>query len=272
MMLRGQTDLVAVVVGGFYNPFHTITLESFARALASVGKRPLLVQVESDRALDEAVGDLVELRVAGVLSALSVSSHDVAAELDRHRLPIVTLNSAIETDWIRVVSSDNAGAGAQAARRLHDAGARRFAWIVGPAEAIAHSQRARGFIEELNRLSMVDVTGAYGNYSYDWGWAMGEQLLKGSERPDGIFCANDMIAMGFMDSWAAKGGLRAPHDFRIIGYDNIPAAAWPGYALTSFDQNTDRMAQIGVQTLLDFSSSKNGTRVVPPTLVNRRTA
>lgn len=271
MMLRGQSDLVAVVVGGFYNPFHTITLEAFTRALAAVGKRPLLVQVESDRALDEAVGELVGLRVDGVLSALSITSDAVAAELDRHRLPIVTLNSAIESDWVRVISSDNRDAGAQAAITLHEAGASRFAWIAGPLEAIAHRHRAEGFMEALSGLGCTALHGEHGDYSYEWGREMGHRMLQGPERPDGIFCANDMIAMGLMDVWA-EAGLYAPGDFRIIGYDNIPTAGWSRYNLTSFDQNADHMARLAVERLRDFRGGRVEAPVVAPDLVRRNSA
>jgi DNA-binding LacI/PurR family transcriptional regulator len=126
IMRRGKSGIVAVVVGGFYNPFHTMTLESFTRALTSAGRQVMLVQVESDRDLDEAVGDLVALNIDGVVSALSISSSEVAAVLDRHRLPIVTLNSAIESEWVRAVNSDNKETGRQAARTLHASGSQEF--------------------------------------------------------------------------------------------------------------------------------------------------
>lgn len=268
MMRKGSSGIVAVVVGGLYNPFHAMTLASFNRALKAAGKQTLLVQVESDRDLDEAVEDLVGLRIDGVLSALSLSSRNIATALDRHRLPIVTLNSPVESDWVRVISSDNVRAGRHAARLLVESGSRRCAWIMGPAQAPGHTGRAKGFVEALRASGITEVSGAHGDYSYAWGREEAGRLLERKERPDGIFCGNDMIAAGVIDRWA-QAGLSAPCDFRIIGYDDIPMAGWAHYDLTSFNQDSDAMAMLAVEMLEHFGEQAQ-EHLVEPLLVRRR--
>jgi hypothetical protein len=47
MMLAGRTGFVAVIVGGLYNPFHTLALEAFLRAIEDTGRQALVVQVVS---------------------------------------------------------------------------------------------------------------------------------------------------------------------------------------------------------------------------------
>jgi LacI family transcriptional regulator len=98
---------------------------------------------------------------------------------------------------------------------------------------------------------------------------MGERLLAETERPDGIFCANDVMAAGFMDLWQERVGLRAPRDYRIIGFDNTPIAAWSNYSMTSFDQDVDRMARIAVDMLCNFETTRDADRVVRANLVMR---
>jgi len=269
IMRSGKSGIVAVVVGGLYNPFHTMTLEAFTRALKAAGKQTLLVQVDSDRDLDEAVNELVALRIDGVLSALSLSSRAMATELDRHRLPIVVLNSPFESEWVRVVSSDNRGAGQRAAELLVHTGCRRPAWIVGPAEAPGHAERAEGFVATLNAVGMLDVAGLHGQYGYEWGRDAASSLLERTHRPDGLFCGNDLIAAGVIDRWA-EAGLTAPRDFRIIGYDDVPTAAWAHYQLTSFDQDVDRMATLAVELLENRPGIQQTPLIVRPHLIRRR--
>ncbi|MDG2515690.1 LacI family DNA-binding transcriptional regulator [Sphingobium yanoikuyae] len=268
IMRRGKSGIVAVVVGGFYNPFHTMTLESFTRALTSAGRQVMLVQVESDRDLDEAVGDLVALNIDGVVSALSISSPEVAAVLDRHRLPIVTLNSAIESEWVRAVNSDNKETGRQAARTLHASGSQEFASVMGPIDTLSHSARPEGFTEVLRKLGIVKVEALHGGYDYGWGREAGSLLLAQPRRPDGVFCGNDLIAAGIIDLWA-EHGLHAPDDFRIIGCDNIPFAAWPAYDLTSFDQRSDDMASFAIDALCRTDAAPLKRMIVPTALVRR---
>jgi DNA-binding LacI/PurR family transcriptional regulator len=268
IMRRGRSGIIAVVVGGLYNPFHTMTLEAFSRTLKAAGKQVMLVQVDSDRDLDEAVGDLVALSIDGVVSALSVSSSDVAAVLDRHRLPIVTLNSAVTSDWVRPINSDNENTGRQAAALLHANGSRRFASVMGPGETLSHSARPAGFAAALRTLGIARVEALHGGYDYDWGREAGARLLALPDRPDGIFCGNDLIAAGIVDQWAERD-LVASRDYRIIGCDNIPLAALPPYDLTTFDQRSDDMAAAAMAALNRETTAAAIQTIVAASLVRR---
>lgn len=267
MMVTGRSGFVALVVGGFYNPFHTATLEAFSRALRAVGKQVMLVHVESDRALDATVDELAGYRVDGVVSALSVASPEVAAALSAHRIPIVTLNSGITSDWIRTVQSDNAGAGEAAARLLHARGGRRFAYV--GADSLASRDREAGFRRGLASLGVDAVRVLSSNLDHDGGYAAGRVLLDAGDRPDAIFCVNDLTAIGVIDALRIEAGLSCPADALIIGYDDIPAASWPGYALTTFDQQVDAMAARAV-ALLDMTPDRAVRKqAIPFRLVER---
>ena len=268
IMRRGKSGIVAVVVGGLYNPFHTMTLEAFTRALTAVGKQVMLVQVDSDRDLDEAVGDLVSLNIDGVLSALSVSSGDVAAVLDRHRLPIVTLNSAIASEWVRPVNTDNDGMGREAARLLYASGSRRLATVMGPIGTLSHSARPAGFAGALRSLGVDAATALHGGYDYEWGREAAGRLLEMPDRPDGVFCGNDLIAAGIVDQWMERG-LVAARDYRIIGCDDIPLAALPPYDLTTFDQRTDDMAAAAMAAMDRETSAAAVETIIAASLVRR---
>ncbi|MBF8676946.1 LacI family DNA-binding transcriptional regulator [Pseudomonas fulva] len=268
IMRSGKSGIVAVVVGGLYNPFHTMTLESFVQALSAAGKQSLVVRVENDRDLDGALGELVSLKVDGVLSALSVSSDETAAELDRHRLPMVTLNSATCSEWVRAVNSNNEQAGQQAAEALYHSGSRHFAAVLGPVDTLSHYDRAVGFAAAISVKRDSTVSISHGAYDYDWGRREGERLLGLAIRPDGIFCGNDLIASGLVDRWA-EAGLYAPYDYRIIGFDNMPFAAWSRFGLTSFDQNTAQLAETALALLSNFNDQSITPLIVPARLVKR---
>lgn len=270
MMLKGRTGIVAVVVGGFYNPFYAMTLEAFTRALTAAGRQIMLIQIESDRALDDAVGKLAGYRVDGVVSALSVTSQTVADALSTYRVPIVTLNSAVETEWVRSVRSDNRAAGMAAARLLHDRGGTRFAYVAGPVDSMSQVERGAGFREALAALGLPPPLDYPGDYHHAGGHAAGRAMLARAERPDAIFCANDLTALGVIDALRA-GGLDCPGDVRIIGYDNIEAASWPGYALATFDQRVDEMVALAVAMLCDPPGG-DAIRTVQPLLVDRASA
>ncbi|PTQ08244.1 LacI family transcriptional regulator [Sphingomonas oleivorans] len=271
IMLTDRSGIVAVVVGGFYNPFHAMTLEAFARALRAAGKQVMLVQVESDRALDEVVGELSAYRVDAVVSALSIHAQDVADALSAFRIPIVTLNSAITTEWIRTVSSDNEGAGEAAAALLYERGGRRFGYIAGPQDSIAQTRREAGFRRGLARLGVGQCASSCGNYDHGGGYAAIREMFAGDAPPDALFCVNDLTALGAIDALRIEFGLQCPTDVLVVGYDNIAAAAWPAYQLTTFDQNVEEMVARAIDMIDADLAGTASCDIVQPMLVERST-
>ncbi|WBO21314.1 LacI family DNA-binding transcriptional regulator [Sphingomonas abietis] len=248
MMLHGRSGFIALVVGGAYNPFHAATLEAFSRALQEAGKKILLLQVDDDRALDAVVNDLAGYRVDGVVSALSILGEEAAAAISAHRIPVVLLNSGLSSEWIRVVETDNHGAGRAAARLMARGGGTRFAYVGAP--SVASAARKAGFQHELAKIGMAPPLCLEGNLDHDGGYAAARAMLAAPMRPDAIFCVNDLTAIGVADAWRIEGGLDVPRDAQLVGFDNIAASAWPAYRLTTFDQNVDRMAAEAVRLLV----------------------
>ena len=92
-------------------------------------------------------------------------------------------------------------------------------------------------------------------------------------RPDGVFCANDMMALGFMDVARSQFGMRIPEDLRIAGFDNSSLASWPTYELSSVDQSMDEMVRLAVEEVsgrLSGQDSSSRHIEVPGELCLRR--
>ena len=68
--------------------------------------------------------------------------------------------------------------------------------------------------------------------------------------PCGVLCANDLIAMGVIDT-ARSMGIRIPEDIGVMGFDNIFMSNWPAYQLTSLQNPTEELAERGVRLLID---------------------
>ena len=98
------------------------------------------------------------------------------------------------------------------------------------------------------------------------------QLFASGDRPDGVFCSSDLLALGVIDAARDAFGLRVPDDLRVIGFDDIPAAEYDAYRLTTLRQDTQGLAHAAVDLLADRIQTFDGasrTRVVPVTHVVR---
>jgi len=269
ILQTNRSGIVAVVVGGFYNPYFAMTLEAFSKALTAAGRQMLLVRVDSDRILDGVVDQLAGYRVDAVVSALALTSQEAADQLSKLRIPIVTLNSDLAGDWIRSVSSDNFAAGEAAARLLHARGGTRFGFVAGPADSPAQVAREAGFAHGLAALALPLAVRAGGGYDYASGAEAARTLFAGVDRPDALFCANDLAAFGVIDTLRETFGLKVPDDVLLVGYDNLDMAAWAPYRLTSFDQDIEALVATAMELLSLEAGATCVARVVLSQLVER---
>ena len=72
-----------------------------------------------------------------------------------------------------------------------------------------------------------------------------------TDPPDAVFVANDHMALAVMDTLRFEFGLNVPRDVSVVGYDDVPAASWPAYDLTTVRQPANRMVAETVSILLD---------------------
>jgi DNA-binding LacI/PurR family transcriptional regulator len=124
--------------------------------------------------------------------------------------------------------------------------------IGGPDYSEAIIDRMNGAREALLAAGVeVDpalcITGSMPQF--EMGYTMGMQLLDRSDRPTAIFAFNDVIAIGVLHA-AAELGLRLPDDLSVIGFDDIPAAAYSIPELTTVAQPIYAMGEQAANLLI----------------------
>jgi LacI family transcriptional regulator len=98
--------------------------------------------------------------------------------------------------------------------------------------------------------------------------------LQLESRPDAIFAANDLLALGAIQA-IREQGLRLPEDIAVMGFDDIEFAALPEIQLTTVTQPKYEMGKLALQTLV--TQMKGAERVVArkimlePDLICRKT-
>ncbi len=157
-----------------------------------------------------------------------------------------------------VVGADNVAGGRLATEHLLSLGHRRLACLAGPAGHLHAQARLQGFREALGVArpgtgSSADTRAyvAHGDFDYASGGTIGARwcFLPSAERPTGIVCGNDAMAIGALSA-IARAGLRVPQDMAITGYDDLPQAPYTVPPLTTVAQPTAEIAAIAVERLL----------------------
>jgi LacI family transcriptional regulator len=179
-------------------------------------------------------------------------------------VPIVFLSMRPYPD-VSVVAIDNRGGGRVATDHLLQQGRRTVAVITGPLAWWEARQRRLGWREALEGAGIpVDddlmVEG-------DWRPASGERGLKRllEQRPDidAVFACNDQMALGALRA-ARQMGRRVPDDLAVVGFDDIPEAAYFYPPLSTIRQDVVELGRRAVAELRRAIDARNEARIIPP--------
>lgn len=276
-MIQRQSNLVGVVVSDFENPFLLSLLGPLTHHLAKTSQAPLLMDASEPEQLSRTLRHLLQYRIAGVILTSGTPSIELAKEYLRVRVPVVMINRDPALEGVDVVNSDNRQGGAMAAQVLRNAGARKLVLLNPPKATHSTQERSDAFAKTLRRevdrdlvdLRRVKAPGA----GYDGGFKAAHVLFADTgNRPDAVFCTNDALACGLIDGARELFSLQVPNDFLVVGFDDIPMSAHSPYALTTFRQDVDALAERAVSCLaerMDAPQMEGRLLQLPVTLVER---
>lgn len=273
----GHSRTIGLIVLDVGNPFFTSVARAAEDAAALHGSAVLLGDSGHDAGRESGYIDLFqEQRVQGLLIS---PVGDVTERLDQLRergVPTILVDRLADDASYSSVSVNDVEGGHLAARHLLDTGRRRLAFVTGPTSVRQFADRLEGA-----RRAVADVPGASlevveaEGQSVLAGRGMGDQLVGRSaeQLPDGIFCANDLLALGVMQSLAMTHRLRIPEDVALIGYDDIDFAASAVVPLSSIRQPTQAIGRTAIELLaeeLDAAHHRHRAVVFTPELVVRQ--
>jgi DNA-binding LacI/PurR family transcriptional regulator len=242
-----QTNIVALIVGNLGNPFYVHVLHMFSQRLQAQGRQVLTFTVDPGAESDEAILHLLKYQVDGVILAAAQLSTRMTSICHERGIPIVLFNRYIPGSDASGVRCDNAAGGRLIAEAFLDAGARSFAIVTGDPKGTTSQDRVRGFVERLleegfKRADLVEVPGLS---SYEGAAEAVYRLFNqpGWQRPDALFCVNDIMAMGAIDTLRYRLGIRIPEDLMVAGFDDIPEGRRLPYLLTTVRQPIEEMVE-----------------------------
>ncbi|MGF1626955.1 MAG: LacI family DNA-binding transcriptional regulator [Alphaproteobacteria bacterium] len=245
-LITRRSNMVAMVVGDLQNPFYCQVLDAVSQALQQRGVQVLVFRVALGSEVDAALMSVLEYQIDGmVITSAQVSAKmaELCAERD---IPVVMVNRYVPGLRVHSVCCNNARGARLAAGALIEAGGSRFAAIIGTPDAALVQGRMLGFTSRVTAAGFdpAGIRTDCGHFSYQGGHDAALRLFADAPpatRPDALFCLNDIMAIGAMDALRHRLGLRVPEDVQVVGFDDIPEAARPGYRLTTIRQPLRRM-------------------------------
>jgi DNA-binding LacI/PurR family transcriptional regulator len=272
-LITRRTNIVAVVIENLVDPFYPLVLNALTQRIQSCGCQTLLFVPDGGQGVEDILPTLLQYQVDAIVITSATLSSTMARTCALRQTPVVLFNRYVPGLDIHAVSCDNEAGGRLVAEFLVKTAHVRPAYVSGLPDSTTNLDRKRGFVSRLNELDvtswLVEEGGCYG---HEAGYAAAKRLVARHGRPDAIFFASDVMAFGGIEA-LREVGLRVPEDISVLGFDDVPMAAWPSNALTTVRQPVDDMADEAI-ALVGLGSPGSApveptTRFICGTLVER---
>lgn len=273
----GVSTTVGFVVLDGQNPFYNDVVRGAEDEATRHGIAILYGNTDEDHRRERLYLDLFEeQQVRGLLIA---PYGDVTSRLQRlHARGIATvLVDRFSGDGrFSSVSVDSVAGGRLAVEHLIEGGRRRIAFVGGPFDIRQVNDRLAGArVAAENAGGHVDLeVVATGAMTVEEGVRAGTRIIARPRRewPDALFAANDLLALGLLQSLVVDGRMLVPDDIAIIGFDDIAFAAAAAVPLSSIRQPSRMIGRTALRIVLEEAADPDSIArqtVFPPELVVR---
>lgn len=273
-MITGRSRIIGLIVAYLDNQFYPVALEKLSRSLEAKGYHILIFMAENSSNVSAIVEELLAYQVDGIVTASVAMSNDLAARCEAARIPVVMFNRGQDEGDHAQVTSDNEAGGHTVAQFLIGGGHQSIAHIAGWQGSSTGRDRTAGFLAGLGEAHLDPAALEDGMYDQKTAAEITRQMFASRDRPDAVFVGNDHMAFAVMDVLRFELGLSVPGDVSVVGYDDVPIAAWPAYDLTTIRQPVNRMVEATVDALLARIDGEDVPRrlTIPGPLILRGSA
>jgi LacI family transcriptional regulator len=261
---NGQSRTLAYVIFDPSNPFFTDVGKGAEEAARAAGLLLYLCNSDGDPEREgEHLDTLLEQRVRGILITPIDHHAERLSALPSLGIPVVLVDRATDDPTACCsVAVDDVEGGDLAVTHLLELGHSSIGFVGGPASTVQVADRLAGAHRALRRagrpadqLTVIDTAGltiAEGRHA-------GQRVvgMPARRRPTAAFCANDLLALGFLQQMT-QHDVAVPDEMAIVGYDDIEFAGAAAVPLTSVRQPRHELGRRAAQLLLEEAAGGEG--------------
>lgn len=247
-LITRRTRTIGVLLPDIHGEYFSQLIRAIDRAARLSGLHLLVSSSHGDA--KEAIVALRSMhgRVDGVLIMSPYVDARLLVEALPATLPIVLMNTPDESSRAAAFMIDGYGGAKAMVEHLRSLGYQRIAHISGPDNNYESGERLRGFRDALGRAQSGKPMVLPGSFTEESGYLAGRQIAAAVPRPDAVFAANDLMAIGCLFA-LTEAGIRVPEDIALAGFDDIPIARYVSPPLTTVRAQTTELGRQSLEEL-----------------------
>ncbi len=276
-----RSQALGVVVNRIDDPFFSEILQGIEDLLQEGGYSLFVAASNRDPSREKSiVQSMRERQVDGVIVCTTQFGDEHRSQLEHFGFPIVAIGNLEGVNYKWLVNHDDLYGIAQITKYLIESGHKKIAYLGNSRAKRTTQGRMNSFIHEMNaaNLSIPDEYIFHCPNGRPEGGEIGaKHCINLVDPPTAILCFNDMMAIGVLKA-LREAGIQVPRDCSVVGFDDIPIAAYTYPSLTTLKQpkyqlgyEAAQMMYKVLQSQSDISSAHGQTLMLRGELIVRET-
>ena len=258
-MVTKKTKTLGLVIPDIANPFFPEIARGVEDKAKEKGYNVILCNTDNDIEKEEGYIEMLqEKMVDGIIFTSSSRRKNVSQSLLKLQIPVITVDRNIEGLKTKgLVRVDNEIGAYDAVKYMIDRGYKKILHITGPIASRPTRERLKGYKRALesNNIAYDEKLVYEGSFSSEWGYECIDKIISDDIEFDGVFCGNDLIAMGVIKE-LKNHELKVPDDIGVVGFDDIYLAVMIEPELTTVRQPTYEMGYKAAELLINTLENK----------------
>ena len=271
-LVNKVSKTIGVIIPDITNPFFNEIVKGIIEASTKENYDIFLCVSNWDGEREEAY--LNALRKKQVDGIIIKPARDQDVSLFKAiKTPLVILENWSNLENACSISLNNMEGGYIATKHLIECGYKNIGFLAGKKESLSSKERLKGWCKALNEANINKIKPIYTGFSIEGGYAATKVLMENNPEIDGIFAADDVIALGALQYLSEKN-IEVPQQIGVIGFDNISYSRLPQIMLTTVNQPVYEMGILAFEKIFATLQGRDDVEkiiLLQPELIPRKT-
>ncbi len=251
-LAKGNSNIIGLLVPTLTSPYSLTVVQGVAEKIAETDYELILYTTSlSEKNQERFIKKIAKKLIDGLVILLPRNFKNIQTQILKHKIPIVLIDHrGVDLDLSSISASNKKGA-FDAVEYLIILKHKHIGFITGLMDFGCSQERLAGYREALqkNDINIDDSIIKFGDFTEASGYMCSKELLKQQNEVTALFCSNDEMAFGAIQ--AVKDlGLKIPDDISIIGFDDVPKAAYSFPPLTTVKQPLQAMGEKAAELVI----------------------
>lgn len=252
---KGKSNLVGVIIPRFNNHFFSSVVENIEKVLNLNGYSVIMTQSNEQYTKEcQEIDTLLRIQVDGILASMANETTDLEyyQKIKSKGAELVLFDRGEEELNVDYVGIDDYKSSHLVVDHLVSQGCKRIAHIAGFNHIRIYKERIRGYMDALEKsgLRVQENWIVESNLRIEDGRRIMQELLAAPERPDAVYVAADIAALGALQV-LLENNIRVPEEIALIGFSDEPFTSLTSPSISTVNQHSDQIGKLAAEAFLE---------------------